>query len=310
MRRDRERILSGPGAQPAQGSKAGLGRAGPRAGQRPAGAGGAPRGDRPQPRGAAGAEAPGAAGAHPARRGLLLRRDRRDHRLQPDQDQPLPRRGARAIPQLLAAAATDGAAPRWGRCCPPTAMARPRSTRRPCCKSTCAPAPAAARPCAPTGRRPGPRRRWRRRCRSPARSSSVPTTPSPGSPHRFTGAGATDSALSQVAAAGGTRGAGMAALAKVLAICVGTAGGAAACMATGVVPAPLAIDRSQAKAPVLERPDRPERRVRMERRCRRRLRTGTAAGLTAAAARAAAGPPGPALLPDRLQAPSRADPVR
>ncbi len=70
---------------------------------------------------------------------------------------------------------------------------------------------------------------------------------------RFAGADAADSALSQVAAAGGTRGAGMAALAKVLAICVGTAGGAAACMATGVVPAPLAIDRGQAKAPVLER---------------------------------------------------------
>ena len=67
------------------------------------------------------------------------------------------------------------------------------------------------------------------------------------------GASATDSALSQVAAAGGTRGAGMAALAKVLAICVGTAGGAAACVATGVVPAPLAIGRGQVKAPVLER---------------------------------------------------------
>jgi RNA polymerase sigma factor (sigma-70 family) len=70
---------------------------------------------------------------------------------------------------------------------------------------------------------------------------------------RFSGATASDSALSQVAATGGTRGAGMAALAKALAICAGTAGGAAACVATGVVPAPLAIDREQAKAPVLER---------------------------------------------------------
>ncbi|HEX3735093.1 MAG TPA: sigma-70 family RNA polymerase sigma factor [Solirubrobacterales bacterium] len=70
---------------------------------------------------------------------------------------------------------------------------------------------------------------------------------------RFSGAGATDSALSQVAATGGTRGAGMAALAKALAICVGTAGGAAACVATGVVPAPLAIDHDKVKAPVLER---------------------------------------------------------
>jgi RNA polymerase sigma factor (sigma-70 family) len=70
---------------------------------------------------------------------------------------------------------------------------------------------------------------------------------------RFSGASATDPALSQVAATGGARGAGMAALAKALAICVGTAGGAAACVATGVVPAPLAIDHGQTKAPVLER---------------------------------------------------------
>lgn len=53
------------------------------------------------------------------------------------------------------------------------------------------------------------------------------------------GSGASDSALGGLAAAGGGRGAGMAALAKVLAICAGTVGGAAACVATGVVPAPL-----------------------------------------------------------------------
>lgn len=53
------------------------------------------------------------------------------------------------------------------------------------------------------------------------------------------GSGASDSTLGGLAAAGGTRGAGMAALAKVLAICAGTVGGAAACVATGVVPAPL-----------------------------------------------------------------------
>ncbi|HKZ15544.1 MAG TPA: hypothetical protein VJL81_17030, partial [Solirubrobacterales bacterium] len=41
-----------------------------------------------------------------------------------------------------------------------------------------------------------------------------------------------------LAAAGGSRGAGMAALAKVLAVCAGAVGGAA-CVATGVVPAPL-----------------------------------------------------------------------
>jgi RNA polymerase sigma factor (sigma-70 family) len=53
------------------------------------------------------------------------------------------------------------------------------------------------------------------------------------------GTGASDSTLGGLAAGGGTRGAGMAALAKVLAVCAGTVGGAAACVATGVVPAPL-----------------------------------------------------------------------
>jgi RNA polymerase sigma factor (sigma-70 family) len=55
---------------------------------------------------------------------------------------------------------------------------------------------------------------------------------------RFGGGG--DSALAGVATGGGTRGAGMTALAKVLAVCAGTVGGAAACVA-GVVPAPLAL---------------------------------------------------------------------
>ena len=68
---------------------------------------------------------------------------------------------------------------------------------------------------------------------------------------RFGGAG--DSTLSGVASSGGSRGAGMAALAKVLAVCTATAGGAAACVAGGVVPAPLPIEREQAKAPTLER---------------------------------------------------------
>jgi hypothetical protein len=71
---------------------------------------------------------------------------------------------------------------------------------------------------------------------------------------RFGGGGAgSDSALSQVAASGGARGAGLAALAKVAAICVGTAGGAAACVATGMVPAPLDIDHQQTKTAVVER---------------------------------------------------------
>jgi RNA polymerase sigma factor (sigma-70 family) len=67
------------------------------------------------------------------------------------------------------------------------------------------------------------------------------------------GGGGSDSTLSQVAASGGTRGAGMAALAKLAAICVATAGGGAACVATGVLPAPLELDRDQSKAPTLER---------------------------------------------------------
>jgi RNA polymerase sigma factor (sigma-70 family) len=52
------------------------------------------------------------------------------------------------------------------------------------------------------------------------------------------GSPASESTLGNLAAAGGTRGAGMTALAKVLAICAGTVGGAA-CVATGIVPAPL-----------------------------------------------------------------------
>jgi RNA polymerase sigma factor (sigma-70 family) len=67
------------------------------------------------------------------------------------------------------------------------------------------------------------------------------------------GGGEADSALSQVAASGGTRGAGVAALAKAMAICVGTAGGAAACVATGVVPIPLELGHNRAAAPVVER---------------------------------------------------------
>ena len=53
------------------------------------------------------------------------------------------------------------------------------------------------------------------------------------------GAGGSESALGGVVATGGTRGVGMTALAKVLAICAGTVGGAAACVASGVIPAPL-----------------------------------------------------------------------
>ncbi|HET8863096.1 MAG TPA: sigma-70 family RNA polymerase sigma factor [Solirubrobacterales bacterium] len=54
--------------------------------------------------------------------------------------------------------------------------------------------------------------------------------------------GRNETGLTQVAAAGGTRGAGMAALAKALAICAGTVGGAAACVVAGVAPLPLDIE--------------------------------------------------------------------
>jgi RNA polymerase sigma factor (sigma-70 family) len=52
------------------------------------------------------------------------------------------------------------------------------------------------------------------------------------------GSSTSDSTLGALAATGGGRGIGMTALAKVLAICAGTVGGAA-CVATGVIPAPL-----------------------------------------------------------------------
>lgn len=77
---------------------------------------------------------------------------------------------------------------------------------------------------------------------------------------RFGGGASTDSALTQVAAAGGTRGAGMAALAKILTVCVGTVGGAAACVATGVVPTPLVVADNNARPARLEQPAKaPER---------------------------------------------------
>jgi RNA polymerase sigma factor (sigma-70 family) len=69
---------------------------------------------------------------------------------------------------------------------------------------------------------------------------------------RLPGAGGGDP-VSQVAAAGGTRGAGLAALAKLAAICAGTAGGAAACVAAGVVPAPLGL-AGEGDKPAIVRP--------------------------------------------------------
>jgi len=63
-----------------------------------------------------------------------------------------------------------------------------------------------------------------------------------------------DATLGGMASAGGSRGAGVAALAKIAALCVGTAGGAAACVATGVVPTPLEAGREQVRAAHIARP--------------------------------------------------------
>ncbi len=70
---------------------------------------------------------------------------------------------------------------------------------------------------------------------------------------RVPGFGSSETALSQAAAAGGSRGAGLTAVAKLLTLCAGAAGGAAACVATGVLPAPVLMPKHQAP-PAIERP--------------------------------------------------------
>ncbi|HSR93922.1 MAG TPA: sigma-70 family RNA polymerase sigma factor [Solirubrobacterales bacterium] len=69
------------------------------------------------------------------------------------------------------------------------------------------------------------------------------------------GGGAGDSGIAQVAAAGGSRGAGLAALAKALAICAGAVGGAA-CVVAGVTPAPLALGPQHTAPARIERVSR------------------------------------------------------
>ncbi len=61
-----------------------------------------------------------------------------------------------------------------------------------------------------------------------------------------------DSAMAQVAAGGGARGTGLAALAKLFAVCAGTAG-SAACVAAGVVPAPIDLSAKSVERPAIER---------------------------------------------------------
>lgn len=70
---------------------------------------------------------------------------------------------------------------------------------------------------------------------------------------RLPGFGSSESVATQAVAAGGTRGAGMAAIAKLLTVCAGAAGGAAACVATGVLPAPVLVP-DPAPKPALARP--------------------------------------------------------
>jgi RNA polymerase sigma factor (sigma-70 family) len=69
---------------------------------------------------------------------------------------------------------------------------------------------------------------------------------------RFGGRGG-DAATSQLAAGGGAGGMGAAALAKVAAVCIGTAGSAAVCVATGLVPPPLHLGATEARPAALER---------------------------------------------------------
>jgi RNA polymerase sigma factor (sigma-70 family) len=64
--------------------------------------------------------------------------------------------------------------------------------------------------------------------------------------------GAAEAGAAQTVAAGGTRGGGMAAMAKLLTICAGTAGAGAACVAGGVAP-PLGLPAQSAEPPRAER---------------------------------------------------------
>ena len=62
-----------------------------------------------------------------------------------------------------------------------------------------------------------------------------------------------DAGLGATLASGGIRGAGAAGLAKLTALCVGTAGGAAACVAAGILPAPVTAPEKPPLARPVER---------------------------------------------------------
>jgi RNA polymerase sigma factor (sigma-70 family) len=76
---------------------------------------------------------------------------------------------------------------------------------------------------------------------------------------RLTGSGGATDSAAQVAATGGTRGIGMAAMAKLAALCVGAVGGAA-CLATGTIPTPLVADDGPA-APIERGAEQPSENV-------------------------------------------------
>ncbi len=67
------------------------------------------------------------------------------------------------------------------------------------------------------------------------------------------GGGGSGEAVSRVASGSGASGVGAAALAKMAAICIGTAGGAAACVASGLVPTPLGSGAEGSRPAALER---------------------------------------------------------
>jgi RNA polymerase sigma factor (sigma-70 family) len=67
------------------------------------------------------------------------------------------------------------------------------------------------------------------------------------------GGGRGGGAVAQVSGGSGAGGLGAAAVAKVAALCIGTAGSAAACVAAGLVPAPLDLGGGGAKPAALER---------------------------------------------------------
>jgi len=74
--------------------------------------------------------------------------------------------------------------------------------------------------------------------------------------------GGNDAVLSQAAVGGGASGGGVFAMAKTVALCIGVAGGGAACVATGVAPVQLGLGGGQPSRPAPERIGTPVERPR------------------------------------------------